>query len=717
MRAGVIALLFFLWLISGEDRQQTDELQKYLLELKQEANVTESKAFGMNKTHILPTVVSTEIGKLFQPEGKDPRAHFYHNVTGSFKGEWKADEGMTSKINTELPLPPAPPKEEISNDNGTLIEEGKSSNISTAMPTPTGSSNADDSTQAEEDKSPKDWIADHIPAYTEDVEEQRGSFQFNKSGSFAFSIEETEASEHVNWVKGTWRLKHDDNEDYGIVLNVQGVHFVHDGSFYMWGIPQDGQIPLWHILELMPDNASFAMASAAIQDQYRKRMKKIENVMDGMDRFEYPERTISEDSKCHYQMYMQLGAIDPSVRTTALRDLEREWAAPQGISTIRAPHLNSTLFMYSPNCRLALGVKNSVGMKREKLYAKAVNYAGLAGSLAFFQVFLLVRQMEYTPTPSSVSKVSYWTIAIQVFIDSYLCMLHLTTGVLVDFLFIPFVAASFFSFVLVAIFGMRYMLVIWRIQRPERRGRRNRAAAAAAASAAASSNNSSAAPVPAANASTGTDGTLAEGTPVTRPVDTMPGGLPLPATAARPVVTEDDSPRSDMQALYGRFYWMLIISLITLYKIAISSTRVQNLMISVCALCLFSFWIPQIVRNVIRGSKRGLSLWFVLGMSVTRLALPVYFYACPENLLGHETTRWIWGLVLWVALQVSVLLLQDWLGPRFFIPKKYLPPIYDYHPVLPTADEESGRSGSGHHGPWMRIKLECPNCRAFLPST
>lgn len=115
---------------------------------------------------------------------------------------------------------------------------------------------------------------------------------------------------------------------------------------------------------------------------------------------------------------------------------------------------------------------------------------------------------------------------------------------------------------------------------------------------------------------------------------------------------------------------MLIISLITLYKIAISSTRVQNLMISVCALCLFSFWIPQIVRNVIRGSKRGLSLWFVLGMSITRLALPVYFYACPENLLGHETTRWIWGLVLWVALQVSVLLLQDWLGPRFFIPKK-----------------------------------------------
>ncbi|KAF9941149.1 hypothetical protein BGZ67_005804 [Mortierella alpina] len=765
MRAGVIALLFFLWLISGEDRQQTDELQKYLLELKQEANITENRTFGMNKTHPLPTAVSTELGKLFHPEGKDPRAHFYHNVTGSFKGEWRTDEGITSSVNLELPLPPAPPKEKMSKDNGTLTEDGKSNATSVATPTPTGTSTAEDPTPTQE---PKDWIIDHNPTYVEEVEEQRGSFQFNKSGSFAFSLEETEATEQVNWVKGTWRLKHDDNEDYGIVLNVHGVHFVHDGSFYMWGIPQDGQIPLWHILELMPDHTAFAMASAAIEDHYSKRIKKIENVMDGMERFEYPERTISEDSECHYQMYMQLGAINPTVRTTALRDLEREWAAPQGISTIRAPHLNSTLFMYSPNCRLALGVKNSVGMKREKLYAKAVNYAGLAGSLAFIQVFLLVRQMEYTPTPSSVSKVSYWTIAIQVFIDSYLCMLHLTTGVLVDFLFIPFVAASFFSFVLVAIFGMRYMLVIWRIQRPERRGRRNRAAAAAAASAAASGNNNAAASVPATSASSAPGGATAEAAPVARPADTMPGGLPLPVTAARPVVTEDDSPRSDMQALYGRFYWMLIISLITLYKIAISSTRVQNLMISVCALCLFSFWIPQIVRNVIRGSKRGLSLWFVLGMSSTRLALPVYFYACPENLLGHETTRWIWGLVLWVALQVSVLLLQDWLGPRFFIPKKYLPPIYDYHPILPTADEESGRSGSGVHGPvqdcaicmlpidtappmagaarlssvvgslgrlnymltpcghlfhsdclerWMRIKLECPNCRAFLPST
>lgn len=116
--------------------------------------------------------------------------------------------------------------------------------------------------------------------------------------------------------------------------------------------------------------------------------------------------------------------------------------------------------------------------------------------------------------------------------------------------------------------------------------------------------------------------------------------------------------------------WMLLASLITLYEIAVSSTRIQNIMIAISALLLYSFWIPQIVRNVSRGSKRGLSHLFILGMTGTRLVIPVYFYGCPDNLMGHAPTLWVWGLVLWVVLQTLILLLQDWLGPRFFIPKK-----------------------------------------------
>ncbi|KAF8941391.1 hypothetical protein BGZ47_007392 [Haplosporangium gracile] len=679
MRAGIILLLFVLWILSGDDAPQTTYLQKALSDLQEEASFCANRTFGTNLTYPVSEVVTAELTKLFHPENRDPRAHYYNNVTGSFKGDWAFDEEIAGRINQEQPLPPTPKNETLADgikDGNTTDkvenpdDKDKSADNTTLVEgAAEGGANSTTGEQGqEEEEKATDTIEDKKPKYQEDVDTFRGPFQFNKSGSFVFNVKETKATEYVNFVKGSWRLKHDDNEDYGISLTVQGVHFVHNGSFYMWGIPEESRMPLWHILDLMPNNASFSMAATALKERYQRRIKTVQDIMDGKERLEFPETILSESSSCHYQMYMQLGAISPSVRPNGLKDLEREWAAPQGITVIKAPHLNSTLFMYSPNCRLTIGVKKSEGMKREKFYSKAVYYAGMAGTVAFIQVFLLVRQMEYTPTPSSVSKVSYWTIAIQVFIDSYLCMLHLTTGILV-----------------------------------ERRGRRNRAAAQAAAAQAAQAQAASTNPMT-------TDGAGAAIATV-RPTDTMPGGLPLPVTAPRPAPPpEDDSPRSDMQALYGRFYWMLIISLITLYKIAISSTRVQNLMISVCAVALFSFWIPQIIRNVIRGSKKGLSLWFILGMSATRLTIPVYFYGCPDNLMGHEPTPWIWGLIAWVALQVGVLLLQDWLGPRFFVPKKYLPPIYDYHPILPAADEESGAGrtvpGGHQHGP----QQDCAIC-------
>lgn len=56
---------------------------------------------------------------------------------------------------------------------------------------------------------------------------------------------------------------------------------------------------------------------------------------------------------------------------------------------------------------------------------------------------------------------------MQAVMDGYLCLLHLTTGVVIENVFISFATAAFFTFVLVSIFGMRYLLVVWRIQRPE----------------------------------------------------------------------------------------------------------------------------------------------------------------------------------------------------------------------------------------------------------
>ena len=50
--------------------------------------------------------------------------------------------------------------------------------------------------------------------------------------------------------------------------------------------------------------------------------------------------------------------------------------------------------------------------------------------------------------------------------DAYLCLLHLTAALVLETLFNAFATAAFFEFVIFAIFEMRFLLLVWRAQRP-----------------------------------------------------------------------------------------------------------------------------------------------------------------------------------------------------------------------------------------------------------
>lgn len=106
-------------------------------------------------------------------------------------------------------------------------------------------------------------------------------------------------------------------------------------------------------------------------------------------------------------------------------------------------------------------------------------------------------------------------------------------------------------------------------------------------------------------------------------------------------------------------------------------------------------------------------------------------------------------LLLWMGFQVGVLTLQQRLGPRFFVPARFLPVKYNYERRINAQelsllrcsanDEEEtidcvicmveldvdGRdymiAPCGHifhreclQG-WMQVKMECPTCRHVLP--
>ena len=69
---------------------------------------------------------------------------------------------------------------------------------------------------------------------------------------------------------------------------------------------------------------------------------------------------------------------------------------------------------------------------------------------------------------------------------------------------------------------------------------------------------------------------------------------------------------------------------------------------------LFSFWIPQIVLCVRTDCRQPLRPLYVVGMSLARLALPLYLYSCPKNLLRVAPSPWVCVcLVLFVGAQVS----------------------------------------------------------------
>ena len=55
--------------------------------------------------------------------------------------------------------------------------------------------------------------------------------------------------------------------------------------------------------------------------------------------------------------------------------------------------------------------------------------------------------------------------------------------------------------------------------------------------------------------------------------------------------------------------------------------------IRVLVLLLHSFWVPQILYCATTDARQPLWAPFVLGMTLTRLALPLYIFGCPHNLL------------------------------------------------------------------------------------
>eukprot|EP00252_Welwitschia_mirabilis_P010130 TRINITY_DN23267_c0_g1_i3.p1 TRINITY_DN23267_c0_g1~~TRINITY_DN23267_c0_g1_i3.p1 ORF type:complete len:432 (+),score=75.22 TRINITY_DN23267_c0_g1_i3:174-1298(+) len=256
-------------------------------------------------------------------------------------------------------------------------------------------------------------------------------------------------------------------------------------------------------------------------------------------------------------------------------------------------------------------ILNATSVNVEVYYNKAVNYTLMVTFVSFVQVLLLIRQMEHSNTQSGAAKVSLLMIGQQAIMDAYLCLLHLTAGILVD--------------------------------------------------------------------------------------GVLLGGIII------------------MYELHA--FLRLILFL------------------------LYSFWIPQIIMNVVHDTRKPLHPQYIMGMTISRLAIPLYVFGCPRNFMRVEIdVRWCISLVMFLSLQAVILLLQHYLGSRWFIPRQILPEKYSYFRrvdrdnnhhfdcVICMAPVDAVQRSSEcmvtpcdhyfHAGclqRWMDIKMECPTCRRPLP--
>ncbi|ELU40698.1 hypothetical protein AG1IA_05266 [Rhizoctonia solani AG-1 IA] len=319
---------------------------------------------------------------------------------------------------------------------------------------------------------------------------------------------------------------------------------------------------------------------------------------------------------CSFQLYSQIKAADFPVYL--MQELESEMEDPTGARTVSRPPLKLDGLILSPDCAVALTFKDAVD--------------SFIASICYFVILkLIVRQMETSRTPSSIAKISRWTFALQAIADAY------------SFVGVSIGDSEYHTPIRLTL--PRFSMLIHQIQGPEDAVMRAPITPTPNA-------------VPTTNeAETPLLADQPEATPTLPQASTPPGWMVRVRRIA-------DGARSFVDRI------MILFAFLFLVQITVSPRLV---LYAIGA--LYSFWVPQIMRNVKRGTRKALQKRYVIGTTL-----------CP----------WIWLVAGWALLQCAILVGQEYLGPSFFLPKGLVEiELYDWHPPIARPDAEAPNRSLG----------------------
>ncbi|KAJ3730007.1 hypothetical protein DFJ43DRAFT_1132880 [Lentinula guzmanii] len=559
----------------------------------------------------------------------------------------------------------------------------------------------------------QDYMKDVSENLTE-ISEKMGAWNWSAPQKVAFSVVEkipllsanssANVTENIALIHG--RIEFSDasiGED--LRLEFEGVHFLKNGTIYGLAEPPNRAVDIRFLPSIVPENMKNETA-LLIEPELSSRIDKFKKLIDA-GIIEDSLEDLPPKTACPFTLYAQINSMD--VPAHVMEEHEEEIQRPTGIDTHLPTRLSMKSILISKECGMVYEVSDMEGLRSRTFFRKVTTYAGTA-AIAYLAILMLFsRQMARSSTPSGISRVSRYSFLVQSTIDSVSFAGHVTFAVLAEGRpSLSLIAPSFLACI-VFLYEAQFSMDIYQIQLPED---------------APSPPRRPPVPAPVPTPPVATPPTTTDANP---PTDSLNGpsapNPPATPTAAVPATPQPETPapalsqnitfwaffwqqiRTDPQA---RLYVILFIFLSTIVRIILSPT-LTLLFVAITYSCI---WLPQIWRSIRRGRSSGLSMEYLVGITICRIYLMLYFLACPRNVLDVEPRYWSYYLAAFVCLQAMILMLQEYFGPAFFLPKRFSTVnAYNYHPPLSLPDEESPEKSLGDCAICMDAILIDPSLR------
>ncbi|KAK2936153.1 hypothetical protein FoTM2_004097 [Fusarium oxysporum f. sp. vasinfectum] len=523
-----------------------------------------------------------------------------------------------------------------------------------------------------------DWIGDNVP-WARNITGRTGRMMLRLEGNQTINEYEQLPTQSSVPVAG------------GLIRSVKGTTTIedthgsgHDWEMRLWGVhwPRQGVVLMTTTSEKF--EGIFGLPHLTPSEDFFQSNQTVPWTSD----LENPLYTTNPSPHCEYVMYAQ---VFPPSRThfnidsqessrdtleSVIDAIESELQSPVGAPIPKIPKLQMSAIIYSPDCGFFLETKGPpdfgpseaqhlTGMKIEVQLYQVKTWILVYAIVVFGQVNLLKNQMRESCTPSTMGRVSFWTIAIMLMVDGMTFTAAATWVSSAGATFLPTLALLFAAFLSMTI-GGSFLAKVHEVQLPEARPRREREANNMI-------DNTNGTELPAATTS---DRSLLP-EPVTAH---QPARPPPPRSQPQPVIVPSD------QDIDAEIAAAAVPGATTAQRAEEAPQSFQSI-IGRMILSSPVYHIPgHFFYNMVSQSEV-----IVPESSILRLLPVAYFWIKEDNFLYARSDRHAFLVFCaWLWIQLIILAAQDIIGPRFGIPAGWAPDAWDYHPVLREDSLEAG---------------------------